>query len=74
MINLTQIINCDLVKEKSKWVNTVLIYSEYPSIDDHFAFAFNTKNSHNILNFTFSLLDGKGDLIRFETTERKIPV
>ena len=74
VINLTQTKNLDLVKGESKWTSTVLINSEYPSVADHFAFAFNTINSHDILNFTFSILDRKGDLIKFEAKERKVPV
>ena len=39
-----------------------------------FPFAFNINKSLDILNFAFSLLDGKWDLIKFEATERKVPV
>lgn len=49
----------------------ILIGYEYPMIAYHFSFAFNTKNSHNILNFLFLLLDEKVDLIKFEATEKK---
>ena len=74
MINLTQIKNLDFVKGESKWINTAFLHSEYPSIADHFAFAFNTKIFNDILNFIFSLINGKGDLIKFEITEKKVPV
>ena len=59
VINLKQIIKWELVQGESKWVNAVLIDSEYPSIADHFAFTFNTKKAHEILNFSFKLLEGK---------------
>ena len=59
VINLKQIIKWELVQGESKWVNAVLIDSEYPSIADHFVFAFNTIKTHEILNFSFKLLDGK---------------
>ena len=70
VINLTQITNWKLVKGESKWVNTVLIDSEYPSIGDHFAFGFNIKHPHNVLNFSYKLLDRKGDPIEFKTSEK----
>ena len=38
VIKVKQIRNWELVKGESKWVNTVLIDSEYRSIADHFAF------------------------------------
>ena len=59
VINLKQTIKWELVQGESKWVNAVLIDSEYPSIADHFAFTFNTKKAHEILNFSFKLLEGK---------------
>lgn len=67
VISLIKIRNQDLIKGESKWINAVLINSEYPWLFDPFAFAFNTKNANDILHFSFSLLDGKGDLIKFLT-------
>ena len=74
MINLTQIKNWELVKGEPKKMNAVLIDSEYPSIADHFAFAFNTKRSHYIFNFSFNVLDRKCDLTKFEAAGKKVPV
>ena len=74
VINSTQITNWKLVKGVSKWVNAVLIDSGYLSIGDHFAFGFNSKNPRDILNFLSKLLDGKGDPIEFERSEKKLPV
>ena len=48
-----------------------LIDSLFPYNADHFAFGFKTKSSTNLLNFQFSLLDGKGQLINFATNEKK---
>ena len=74
VINLTQIKNWELVKGEPKKMNAVLIDSEYPSIADHFAFAFNTKRSHYIFNFSFNVLDRKCDLTKFEAAGKKVPV
>ena len=46
---------------------------EYPLIAKHFSFAFKTKDLHNILNFEYSLLDQKANLVTFTDTEKKIP-
>ena len=62
VINLTQIRNWELVKGEPKKMNAVLIDSEYPSIADHFVFAFNTKRSYYIFNFSFNVLDRKCNL------------
>ena len=40
----------------------------------HFAFGFTTRNLHGILNFEFSLLDDKAELINLSKTEDKVPV
>ena len=40
VINLSQIKNWSKVKGDSNWINTAFIDSEYPSISNHFSFAF----------------------------------
>ena len=72
IINLTQITNWKLAKDDSKWINAVLIDSKYPSVGNHFAFGFNTKDPHNTINFSFRLSDGKGGPIEFETSEKEV--
>ena len=64
----------DLIKGKSRWLTAVLIDSEHLSFTDRFVFAFKIKNTHDLLNFTFTLLDGKGYPVKFKSIERKIPV
>ena len=68
VINLFQIKNSSEVKGDSNWINAVFIDSEYPSITDHFSFAFVTKNLSDLLDFTFQLIDSKGELITFSST------
>ena len=48
-----------------------LIDNLFPYNADHFAFGFKTKSSTSLLNFQFSLLDGKGQLINFATNGKK---
>ena len=53
-----------------------LIGSIFPYNADHFAFGFKIKSSTNLLNFQFSLMDRKGQLINFATNgkKKKVPV
>ena len=51
----------------------VLTDSEYPFIAKHFSFAFETTDLDNILNFEYSLLNQRGNLVTFADTEKKIP-
>ena len=39
----------------------------------HFAFGFETKDLHDLLNFEYSLLDNEGKKIEFKMVEEKIP-
>ena len=39
----------------------------------HFAFAYETTDLHNLLSFGYLFLDGKGKLIKFKGNEDKIP-
>ena len=61
-INLDKKKNWDLVK--SKWINTILTDSTYPSNADYFAFDFETKNPNDLLYFSFSLLNEKREFIQ----------
>ena len=72
-INISETENWDKIKNKSFWTNVVLTGAEYPLIAKHFSFAFKTKDLHNILNFEYSLLDQKANLVTFTDTEKKIP-
>ena len=74
IINLDQIKNWKTFKSESIYVNTNLIDTLYPYNSDYFTFGFETKSPIDLLNFSFSLLDGKGQLINFASNEKKLPV
>ena len=71
VINLFQIKTWSEVKGDSNGIKAVFIDSECPSIADHFSFAFVPKNLSNLLDFTFQLIDSKGELTTFSSTEKK---
>ena len=59
--------------KKSHWTNVVLTDSQYPIVAKHFAFALETTDLHNLLNFDYSLVDDTGKLTEFKTGEDKTP-
>ena len=65
--------NVIFIKKTSHWLNTVFIDSECPRNVQHFAFAIKTADIHNLLDFSYSLLDDEGKLIKFKDDEEKIP-
>ena len=65
--------NVIFIKKTSHWLNTVFIDSECPRNAQHFVFAFKTADIHNLLDFSYSLLDDEGKLIKFKDDEEKIP-
>ena len=71
--NVSQISGWENIKKTSNYVNAVFINSEYPK-KAYFAFAFETTDLHNLLNFGYSLLDDEGKLIKFKENEDKILV
>ena len=73
VMNLSQIICWDNIKKTSHWAKAVFIDSDYPKGAQHFAFAFETTDLHNLLNFEYSLLEDEGKLVKFEEGEDKIP-
>ena len=52
------------------WVNAVLTDSDEPFNFDHFAFRFETKNPNDLINFTFSSINEKEELIEFTGTKK----
>ena len=72
-VNVNEITNWTELKGKSKWVNIVFNDSENPTLAKHFAFAFETTNLNDLLNFELSLLDDQAKPIKFAATEQKIP-
>ena len=61
----------NLIKGQSKWIN--FAFSEDNREATHFSFEFISNSLQDILNFSFSLLDGKGNLIIFPAGEQKVP-
>ena len=72
VINLAEIPMFDLIKRQSKWINAV--FSEDNRDAAHFSFDFISNSLQDILNFSFSMLDGKRNLITFPTSEQKVPI
>ena len=73
VIFTSEIAGWEKIKTKSHWTNILLTDSIYPIAAKYFAFGFETRDLHNLLNFEFSLLDEEGKLIQFKTGEDKIP-
>ena len=69
----SEIENWDKIKNKSHWLNVKLTDSLIPIAAKHFAFAFETQDFNNLLNFEYSLLNDKGKLLKFADGETKIP-
>ena len=61
------------IKTKSHWTNVLLTDWIYPIATKHFAFGFETRDLHNLLNFEFLLIDEEGKIIQFKTGKDKIP-
>ena len=70
---ISEIEDWEKIKTKSHCTNVLLTHSVYPLAAKHFAFGFETRYLHNLLNFEFSLLDEEGKINQFETGEDKIP-
>ena len=73
VIFITEIENRDKIKNTSYWTNVVLTDSAFPTEANHFAFAFETTDLNSLLNFEFSLITHKGELLKFADGEDKIP-
>ena len=73
VIYISEIENWDKIKNKSYWTNVILTDSAFPVAAKHFAFAFETSDLHNLLNFEYSLITEKRKLLQFADGEDKIP-
>ena len=69
--NISKIKDWTKLKGVSKWINIIFNDSENPTLAKHFAFAFETVNLSNLLNFQLSLLDDKAKPIKFVLNEKK---
>ena len=73
VIFISEIENWDKIKNISHWTNIVLTDSAFPTVAKYFAFAFETTDLNSLLNFEFSLITDKGELLKFADGEDKIP-
>ena len=72
-IYISETENWDEIKNKSHWINVKLTDSLIPIAAKHFAFAFETQDFNTLLNFEYSLLNDKGELLKFADGKTKIP-
>ena len=73
VININEVKDWTKLKGESKWINIIFNNSENPTLAKHFAFAFETVNLSDLLNFQLSLLDDEAIPIKFAPNEEKIP-
>ena len=62
-----------MIKRESKWINIIFKDSENGTLEKYFAFAFETVNLSDLLDFQLTLLDEEAKPIKFAPNERKIP-
>ena len=72
MIYTSEIENWDKLKAESHWVVAILTDSSLPIAAKHFFFAFETTDLNSLLNFEYSLLNDKGELLQFANEEDKV--
>ena len=70
IININEIRDWTKIKGESKWIN-IFKDSENATLAKHFAFAFETINVRDLLNFQLSLLNKEVKLIKFAPNEKK---
>ena len=72
VICISEIKNWNKIKQESHWTSVILTDSIFPIAAKHFAFGFETTDLHNLLNFEYSLINDKGNLLQFKKGEEKI--
>ena len=73
-INLNEIDNFNLIKEKKAWLNCILTDSKkVPYGSKHFSYSFITNKLVNILNFEIEFLNRKGEKLEWEADEKRLP-
>ena len=73
IININETRDWTKIKGESKWIDIIFNDFENPTLAKHFAFAFETVNLSDLLNFQLILLDDEVKLIKFAPNEKKIP-
>ena len=72
---LSEIDDWEIIKGQTKRVQTVFVESEnFYGQSSHIALPFETNNISDILNFSVTLVDGKGKKIEFKKGETQIPM
>ena len=72
---LSEIDDWEIIKGQTKRVQTVFVESEnFYGQSSHIAIPFETNNISDILNFSVTLVDGKGKKIEFKKGETQIPI
>ena len=72
-IYTSEIENWDDIKRVSTWTSVKLTDSAIPIAAKHFSLGFESHNFHSLLNFQYSLLNDKGEIIKFRDGETKVP-
>ena len=72
-IYTSEIENWSYIRGSSLWTNVTLTDSALPIAAKHFAFGFESQNFNSLLKFQYSLLNDKGNLIKFQNGETKVP-
>ena len=73
-INLNEIENFDVIKQKKAWLNCILSDSKkVPYGSKHFSYSFITNKLVNILNFEIEFLNRKGERLEWNTDEKRLP-
>ena len=72
-IYTSEIENWDDIKMLSTWTNATLTDSSIPIAAKHISLGFESQNINSLLNFQYSLLNDKGEIIKFRDGETKVP-
>ena len=73
VVYLSEIKDCDLIRNDSKRGQAVFVDSECHSRASHFPILFTTKNVCDLFNFTITLLDESGNKLNFPSHQTKVP-
>ena len=71
-VYLDEITNCRLVKGSSIWVGATFANENYPAEGSNFVSAFKSKSINHLTRFSFRLLDGKQQKMKFDNSELKV--
>ena len=72
-IYTSEIENWEDIKRGSHWTAIKLTDISVPIAAKHFSFGFETQNFNSLLDFKYSLLNDKGEILEFKDGETKVP-